>query len=983
MQTFLSSLTALTSLLLRMSLQASLVIVLVLLVQWMGRKHFSPRVRYALWLLVVLRLVLPTSLESSVSVFQHARAATTTIARAAKPDFSPAQSPAKTVPSPPVSVKVDGDLRAPSKSVNPKNAPGLPAVGSAKEGGRVPPQTVASTASKAAIAAWPWSVILSLAWLAGVVFLLARIIWIPLRLNARLARHETPPSPAVFEILEQAKRLIGVNQVLPIVQSRAVHSPALLGFIRPWLLLPHGLVEKFSPDELRLVFLHELAHLKRRDIAMNWLTTLLQILHWFNPLVWVAFARMRADREEACDELALSFARAEENRAYGHAIIKLLEGFSRPPALPGLVGILEDKQQMNRRITMIAQFKKMIPWSAPAAGLLLVLGIVTLTDAQTEKMAATARIFSSDGPAVKTLLSGTGLDASGILSPDESMVVYVEWSSNGGDVVVRDLRTGKVRNLTAGSRGPKYEYASGPCWAPDSQMIAYAAYTEGAGTTVRMVSREGGSPKIICDLKQDSFDPHDWSSDGKLLLGKSSRKGRPISAVAVVDVTSGVLRELEPQIGGTVHLRFSPDGRFITWDGTGKTFAVGVNGGERVRLTNSTAEEGKPVFSADGRHVIFSSNQRGTWDLWAVRCEAGRPQGAPSLVKYDFGNYPKWRTKSGKLAFTIQSNQTGAFAVQVSDAPSAAAVEPREIVKSSLGSHAAPAWSPDGKKVAYIRPGRPPLLCVQSLEDGREETFNTGLWDLQYVFWSPDNQTVALRGAGPINTRGVYVYSLATRQRIGASLTAQGHTFVGPLATGGQIYAQGKTYPVGFSGDGSTFDFLLREKNERVSVDWQTGVEQVVTSPADRAWFEAARAGNLQLYNYDSTGDGRAIAFVDKAAKEFRLVVADANNQNKQVVARVSAPAEMGAPRWSPDRTKLAYFVWANDSASRKQLHVCAADGSWDRVVNTGRLYISGNAMAPSWSPDSTRLAVTLNSDIPNQVGVLENLVIEEKIAAK
>lgn len=200
----------------------------------------------------------------------------------------------------------------------------------------------------------PWPLCLSVLWLSGVLFLMARIVWAPMRLNAQLAQHEAVTPPAVFEVLEESKRLIGVRQVLPIIQSRAVASPALLGFIRPWLLLPDGMLGRFTPQELRFVFLHELAHLKRRDIAVNWLMTILQILHWFNPLIWFAFARMRADRELACDELALSFAKADENKAYGQAIIKLLEGFARPAVLPGLVGILEDKQQIKKRIEMIA-----------------------------------------------------------------------------------------------------------------------------------------------------------------------------------------------------------------------------------------------------------------------------------------------------------------------------------------------------------------------------------------------------------------------------------------------------------------------------------------------------------------------------------------------------------------------------------------------------------------------------------------------------
>src|ERR1043165_1728710 len=102
--------------------------------------------------------------------------------------------------------------------------------------------------------------------------------------------------------------------------------------------------------------------------------------------------------------------------------------------------------------------------------------------------------------------------------------------------------------------------------------------------------------------------------------------------------------------------------------------------------------------------------------------------------------------------------------------------------------------------------------------------------------WSPDNQTLALRGGGPINTWGVYLYSLATRERIGAALTVNGHTFVGPLGAGGQIYERNKTYPLGFSSDGSAFEFLAGDKKERVSLNLETNRERVISTAADRAW---------------------------------------------------------------------------------------------------------------------------------------------------
>ena len=58
-----------------------------------------------------------------------------------------------------------------------------------------------------------------------------------------------------------------------------------------------------------MVLLHELAHLKRHDLAVNWLLGLLQSVHWFNPALWLVFRRVRADREVACDELVLAAAR--------------------------------------------------------------------------------------------------------------------------------------------------------------------------------------------------------------------------------------------------------------------------------------------------------------------------------------------------------------------------------------------------------------------------------------------------------------------------------------------------------------------------------------------------------------------------------------------------------------------------------------------------------------------------------------------------
>src|ERR1041385_4923041 len=130
-----------------------------------------------------------------------------------------------------------------------------------------------------------------------------------------------------------------VSRRVMIVETSAVHSPALMGLFRPRLLLPIGLRERLSSAELRFVLLHELAHLKQQDIAIDWLLAILQTLHWFNPLIHLAFARARAERELARDAMVLSAATPQEQTSYGQTIVKLVESFARLGPRPGTIGI--------------------------------------------------------------------------------------------------------------------------------------------------------------------------------------------------------------------------------------------------------------------------------------------------------------------------------------------------------------------------------------------------------------------------------------------------------------------------------------------------------------------------------------------------------------------------------------------------------------------------------------------------------------------
>lgn len=755
MQLFLSQLTALTGWLANSSGQASLLIGLVVFVGWLGRNYLSPRVRYALWLLVVGRLLLPVSVESGVSIFNLATVSPAEVFRAVGTAAkSPAtQAGAEYTPAP----------TAPAASAPASIAAiGVPTDTSPLATATVTAPPVNSGASRLAPEvgrALPWTAALSLLWLAGVIFLLARVVWIPLRLNARLARHETEPPPAVFEVLEEAKRLSGVNQVLPVIQSRAVESPALLGFIRPWLLLPHGLVESFTPQELRLVFLHELAHLKRRDIAVNWLATLLQILHWPNPLVWYAFARMRADRELACDELALSFARREENKAYGTAMIKLLEGFARPTALPGLVGILEDQTQMQKRITMIARFKQMTPWSAAAVGLVLVLGCVTLTDAQTEKIA------SPIGPALALRrvpqAKFPGSSGARCVSPDGRYFVYYGGGDSNPTVSLFDTETQLVQKLAPANLGV--------CFSGGSRQIALINGNRQNGAELSVLNFDGSVARTVAKFTQKNLDYiwlHAWAPDGSQFAVVTKKD--KVCSVALVDATSGAVRGLrETGTHEPDHLCFSPDGRWLAYDVAvddkgfnTDVFVVDVTSGSESVLVSHKAADHLMGWSPTSDAVLFTSNRSGSHDAWMISWVAGRVVGGPMLVKKDMGEpEPIGFTKKGAFYFSHREWVQDVFTLTLDAKTGHAAGEPTKAIDRFEGTNSAASWSPDGKKLAYSS-RRPPFeIRVLDIETQEDRLVVEGLYGPK---WSPDGKSLLCFSQWDGDEKRLYIVDLAS-----------------------------------------------------------------------------------------------------------------------------------------------------------------------------------------------------------------------------
>lgn len=389
-------------LLLRTSAEAGVLVLVILFAQWLFRRQLSPRWRCALWLLLVVRLALPWSPASPTSLFNLLPASATPAATSA-PAFPPFAIPTKPATLSANTTLPSAELAAPSLASVPladfptptaaepasiQLEPRTPGFALPSPAGISPSQASALPATHRMFSGME---IAAGIWLAGVIAWAGLVAVSTLRLNRRLRWSRPLQDEDAQALLDQCRQQLGLSANPVLVESDAISSPALYGVFRPRLLLPRGFTESFSPAQLRLVFCHELAHLRRRDLLLNWLVAGLQAIHWFNPLVWIGFSRWRADRELACDATVLEAVGADQRQEYGATILRLLETFTRRAPLPGFVGILEDKSRLRRRLEMIAQFRPSSPWPVSSMALLAGIAALCLTEARSVVPSAAPR----------------------------------------------------------------------------------------------------------------------------------------------------------------------------------------------------------------------------------------------------------------------------------------------------------------------------------------------------------------------------------------------------------------------------------------------------------------------------------------------------------------------------------------------------------------------------------------------------------------
>ena len=774
--------------LLRSTLHASIVVCLILLIQVILRNKLTARWHYALWLILVIRMVLPWAPQSGFSIFNFI----TWQSKSDAPNYTMSELSA-------VSPKASGeslvvqqttitqekdmqrDLTTVAVNSDVPSKPLSTELSSTVEGQEInvsdSPKVLQESADPATKPRLLLTGILSFFWLVGALVLAGYIIICNLKLW-RAASVECPSTDKeILEILEECRSEIGLRTIIALVPSEKVNTPILLGFIRPRLLIPKSITKELTREELRYIFLHELAHVKRHDIALGWLTALLQVLHWFNPLIWLAFHRMRSNRELACDALVLSRTQDEGTQNYGKAIVSLLEHFSIPQPLPGLAGILESKSQLKRRIAMITQFKKnSYQWSPLVVILIITLGCVSLFDPISTEASRGLNIKATPGVTLRRVM-----EASSRLSEISKDGKYF-CSVGYGDLRVHELATGQKKVLVPSGIN---QAVPSIAISPDSRMVAYY-WHDGENDTINLqvIGLDGAGRRTLVSSKVNTSPtifPRDWSNDGKWILGL-----RPLGDIVLVSTEDGSVDTVTSLSNDrfllSSRLALSPDNQYIAYEakdpqGLDKydIFLFDMDKKSETALQHP-ADDRLFGWTPDGKHILFVSDRSGTWDIWILQVSEGKPLGLPEVIRPDIGAIdPIGLTQEGACFYGTIHSRTTIFTAMVDLDTGKVLSSPEPLQPNPKGCRCL-VWSPDGKYLAYLQSGsgESSNIHIRSHSTGMERVIETKLPMVMQLSWSHDGKSLIASwivpgagggGIGGDYTRSVYLINVETGEK--------------------------------------------------------------------------------------------------------------------------------------------------------------------------------------------------------------------------
>jgi len=559
------------------------------------------------------------------------------------------------------------------------------------------------------------------------------------------------------------------------------------------------------------------------------------------------------------------------------------------------------------------------------------------------------------------------------LSPDGTKVVFKSYDK-GQNLAVYDVASQGTTLLT--NIDGTTVFVDSPAWSPDGQRIAYMQCMNRFSTCELRVATLAGQSEVIF---LGPAIPAGWLPDDSALVVLLNR-GDKTASIGLVPTAGGgpftPLRSISGWAGPYPEQpNVSPDGRLIAFTegslGMRDIHMVSRDGRTAHRITDHPADDHQPLWSPDGRHLAFLSTRNGSAALWTVAIKDGQPSAEPVRVKemQDAVNLLGWTTRG--LAYLDRQRTEDIYTVPVNPASGEPDGSPRQIPHRRTGRNAAPAWSPDGRYLAFgsTSPAEPDRRAIVVLPSGggesREFLIPTNQWpasgdgpnDLR---WFANSRGFGFTGIDARGERTLFRLTLAT---------GEWKTFLHPVT---------QVTRIEWNADGSRYFYARHD----LTGDDLAIVERDLQSDRERIVFQ----GKAQEFGDRYRGlrfspDRRLLAFSDGQ----RIRVLDIETGQTRVIydEAIGETLRFGVPTWSPNGRALLVDRTENPGTGKQatDLRLIPVDGGEVQRIPLGaeltRLLSTGRPTIGSfvWSPDGGHLSFVLSARR------LETLVLENPLA--
>ena len=522
------------------------------------------------------------------------------------------------------------------------------------------------------------------------------------------------------------------------------------------------------------------------------------------------------------------------------------------------------------------------------------------------------------------------------LSPDGTKIAGIDYSI-GQNISVYDRLTDKTQMIT------KYKWTSEPfgityypVWSPDGKEIVYM-FTDTPGIWELQVSTLQGKTRTLIknEHNEEKMIPKQWSQDGNnILIFKQDSIG--FYTIGLVAAKSGSFKALHKTqwkdrvIKGDASL--SPDGKFVVFaDGQKENldlFIIETEGGTTTVLSDHPTNESEPLWSPDGKHIVFIRETKGGSLLYGIEMAEGKPVGQPFLIKEGMQDVDLINWTEHGINYDLVLDLRDIYSLPLNPETGIPAGVPKPINYTPTGSNICPVWSHDSKYLAFISYDDKPevvILPTNGMEARHYTISISEFWapGVQDLRWLPDNSGVGFTNGNSLGVFTANRLNLTTGKWQDWTLPVKGWTRTewGP--------------------DENSFVYNDKSKPKRglYQFNFKTGETQNIFQPEDSTWYT--------IRGLKFSRDHKKLTFMfQNTEQKSDLMVVDVDSGKNQVLSQ-----EFRSPAFSPDGKKILAF------GKKYSVAILSLDGEILQQYDLSKHFTSGTRISsPDWSPDGKQL---------------------------